>query len=164
MSHDSYEWVMCSYVSHADCTCDVTPLREKNMTPWPVRHESLRCVTWLIKVRDMTVKVCDMTHLPSRPDTAHTQTHTRIRTHTHTYTHTHTAHNLCNVTHSRVRRDSFTWRHDSFTCATWLIHVWSVTPSLVRHVRCSVLQRAAVRCSALQCVAVCCSVLQCVAV
>jgi len=81
-----------------------------------VRFDSFICVTWLIRMCDMThsyvwhdsftcvtwlIHMCDMTHSYVRHDTL-----ICVTWHTH----------MCDMTHSYV------W-HDSFICVTWLICV-----------------------------------------
>jgi len=85
---------------------------------------TIKCVTWLIHM-------CDMTHSYVWPDSFH------ICDMTHSYIWMSRHRQICCVTHlwhfmQAICQHSKVW-HDSFICVTWLIHMYDMTYSYVWH-------------------------------
>jgi len=98
----SYVWLeTVDWMVHDSFVCVTWLIRMCDMTHWYVWHDSFTCVTWL-------VHMWDMTHLYVWHDSF-----TCVTWLIH----------MCDMTHSYV------W-HDSFMFVTWLIHVCDMTHSL----------------------------------
>jgi len=82
------------------------------MSVW---HDPFKRVIWRIQMCDMTHSMCDMTH----PLLLRTRPHERALILSRLLTRSSTCE--CDMTRSDVWHDSRVW-HDSFKCASWLIH------------------------------------------